>query len=324
MTVMAVDFGGTRIKLGLVNSGKAIAQDVLPAHSNEPLAQRLEHVADALEKLCERSGMDPRNCNGIGISYPSIIDSSRARILDHFGKFGDASQLDLRDWALQRWNLPLAIDNDARMALIGEWRFGAGRGCDNCVIITLGTGIGVSAVIEGRVLRGVHGQAGILGGHITLRHGGGACVCGNGGCAESEASTSVIARLAREHPDFNQSALAAKSTIDYAGIFELAEQGDACARSLRDHSLQVWSALAVSLIHVFDPERVILGGGVMGSAKFILPAVQSYVKQHAHTPWGKVSVVASELGDRAALLAAEWLVQEYLEKSIENESLELR
>lgn len=324
MTVLAVDFGGTRIKLGLVNSGKVIAQEVLPAQSDEPLAQRLEQVANALEKLCERGGIDPRTCEGIGLSYPSIIDSSRARILDHFGKFGDASQLDLRGWARQRLSLPLAIDNDARMALIGEWRFGAGRSCDNCVIITLGTGIGVSAVIEGRVLRGVHGQAGILGGHITLRHGGGNCVCGNVGCAEREASTSVITRLAHEHPYFNQSVLAAESTIDYAAIFELAEQGDACALSLRDHSLQVWSALAVNLIHVFDPERVILGGGVMGSAKFILPAVQSYVNQHAHTPWGKVRVVASELGDRAALLAGEWLVQEYLEKSIENESLELR
>jgi glucokinase len=93
---------------------------------------------------------------------------------------------------------------------------------------------------------------------------------------------------------------------------------------LRDHSLQTWSALAVNLIHVFDPERVILGGGVMGSAQFILPAVQSYVNQHAHTPWGKVRVVASELGDRAALLACEWLVREYLENAIENESVELR
>lgn len=324
MTVMAVDFGGTRIKLGLVSSGEVIAQDVLAARSHEALADRLEHVATALEKLCENNGIDPRSCEGIGLSYPSIVDSSGARILDHFGKFGDASHLNLRAWAQERLKLPLAIDNDARMALIGEWRFGAGRGCDNCVIMTLGTGIGVSAVIQGRVLRGAHGQAGILGGHMTLRHGGGNCVCGNVGCAEAEASTSVIARLARENPDFNTSALASHSTIDYAGIFKWAEQGDACALALRDHSLQVWSALAVNLIHVFDPERLILGGGVMGSASFILPAVQAYVNRHAHTPWGKVRVVSSELGDRAALAACEWLLQEYLENVTTNESVELR
>jgi glucokinase len=98
--------------------------------------------------------------------------------------------------------------------------------------------------------------------------------------------------------------------IDYAAVFRLAAENDSCALALRDHALQVWSATAVSLIHAYDPEKLILGGGIMGSHEVIVPAVQAWVNRHAHTPWGKVQVLRSELGDHAALVAGEWLIQE--------------
>jgi glucokinase len=310
--VLACDWGGRRIKLGLVSQGRVLALDTLPALSDQPLSARLETVADALRRLCANQGVAPGDCRGVGFSYPSLIDTTRARILDHFDKFPHGSAVDLRGWARRTFGLPLAIDNDARMALIGEWRAGSGRGCDDLVLLMLGTGLGVSAVIQGRVLRGGHGQAAILGGHLTLRYQGRGCVCGNVGCAEAEASTSALPSLAMAHPAFANSLLAREPTVDYVAVFRLAEQGDACARALRDHSLAVWSALAVSLIHAYDPTRLILGGGVMGSADVILPAVRDYVARHAHTPWGQVEVVPSELGDQAALLACEWLVEESL------------
>jgi len=182
------------------------------------------------------------------------------------------------------------------------------------VLVTLGTGIGISAVIEGQVLRGVHGQAGILGGHMTLRREGADCVCGNVGCAELEASIATVTQRARARADFATSALAKEPDLDYAAIFRHAAGGDPCSVALRADSLSVWSALAVNLIHVFDPELLIFGGGIMNSAADILPPVRAYVERHAHTPWGKVKVVASELGDQAALIAGEWLVQEDLLK----------
>jgi len=310
MITLAADFGGRRIKLGLVKNGAVIAQHCLSAQAEQPLQERLQSVGLALRQLCLQAGIRLEQCQGVGFAYPSIIDTPRARILDHFGKFGDARTLDLQAWARETLGLPLAMDNDARMALVGEWRYGAGRGCSNLAIITLGTGLGASALIEGRVLRGVHGQAGILGGHLTVRYGGRPCVCGNLGCAEAEASTSVLAQLAQERADFAGSPLADEPVLDYAALFRLASHGDPCACALRAHSLQVWSALAVSLIHAYDPEKIILAGGVMGSGATILPFVQQYVARYAHTPWGTVQVVPSELGDQAALLACEWLVQE--------------
>ena len=99
MTVLACDMGGRRIKLGVVRDGAAVAVSVLPAHADQSLLDRLEAVAEALEGLCRGQGIAVQGCAGIGLSYPSVVDSASARILDHFGKFGDASDFDLRGWA---------------------------------------------------------------------------------------------------------------------------------------------------------------------------------------------------------------------------------
>ena len=314
MNTLTADFGGRRIKLGLIRDSVVAAEKAIAAHSEKPLAARLGEVAAELKTLCDHQGISPNDCAGIAFAYPSIIDTENARILDHFGKFGDVAQFNLREWARENFDLPFAIDNDARMALLGEWRYGAGQGCDNVAILTLGTGLGTSAVIEGKILRGAHGQAGILGGHITVNYHGQSCVCGNIGCAESEASTWRLKELAMSHRDFGTSQLSKESLIDYAAIFRLAAKNDSCAAALRDHSLKVWSVAVTNLIHSYDPERVVLAGGIMRSGSSIVPAVQNWVSRHAHTPWGKVQIVASTLGDQAALLAGEWLVQEYASK----------
>lgn len=310
MTVLACDMGGTRIKLGIVRDGAVLVSDIIPAHSDLGLRQRLPALAEAFRELCRRQGIEIRSCSGIAVSFPSLVDVRTGRILAEYGKYRDGPDVDLRAWARDELALPLAIENDARMALIGEWRYGAGRGCDDVVMITLGTGLGTSAVVEGRIVRGKHGQAGCLGGHLTVRYGGRPCSCGNIGCAEAEASTAFLARIARERPDFPHSAMANEPVIDYAAILRHAGAGDACAKALLDHSIRVWGALAVNLIHAYDPEIVIVGGGIMAGGEVILPPLREYVLTHAHTPWGKAKVVASELGDRAALVAAEWLVQE--------------
>jgi len=312
MTVLACDLGGTRIKLGIVRDGRILAQEALPARSEEGLGARLPALTEGLRDLCTRQAIALGSCAGVAVSFPSLVDVRSGRILAEFGKYRDGPGVSLRAWAGETLGLPLAIENDARMALIGEWRHGAGRGCDNVVMVTLGTGLGTSAIIEGRVLRGRHGQAGCLGGHLTVRYGGRDCSCGNIGCAEAEASTAGLAQIARAQSDFALSPLAAEPVLDYAAVFRHAASGDPCARTLRDHSLLVWSALVVNLIHAYDPERVVLGGGIMASGEEILRAVRLYVDRHANTPWGRLEIVASELGDQAALVAGEWLIREQL------------
>lgn len=310
MTVLACDFGGRRIKLGLVRTGQVMERRTIPAHADQPLAQRLPEVSRLLREVCSAQQVKPADCRGVGVSYPSIINPRDGRILDEFGKYGAVATEVLRTWAAREFNLPLAIENDARMALIGEWRWGAGRNCDNLAIITLGTGLGAATIIEGRLLRGRHGQAGILGGHLTIKLDGRKCVCGNRGCAEAEASTSVLAESAATLPGFERSTLASEVSLSYEAVFRAAREGDAWAKRLAERGLQVWGAMAVNLIHAYDPQVLILGGGVMGSGNVILPAVTEWVRTYAHTPWGQVQIVASQRGDDAALLAAEWLFDE--------------
>lgn len=192
MTVLACDLGGTRLKIGVVREGRVLAQTVEPAHSHLGLAPRLPVLKDVWLRLLDGIGLKLADCAGVSVAFPSLIDRSTGRILAVYGKYHDSLDIDLRAWARSELGLPLAIENDARMALIGEWQAGAGQGCDNLVMITLGTGLGVCAIIEGRILRGRHGQAGVLGGHLTVRYGGRLCTCGNLGCAEAEASTAFL------------------------------------------------------------------------------------------------------------------------------------
>jgi glucokinase len=241
------------------------------------------------------------------MAFPSLIDPSSGRVLAAYGKYADAPQLDLARWSREILGLPLLIDNDARMALLGEWQAGAGRGSDDLVMVTLGTGLGTAVLIDGVVVRGKHGQAGVLGGHLTVCRNGRPCTCGNRGCAEAEASTSVLPALAAESPGYSQSPLRHAKAIDFATVFRLVREGDACAASLKARAIEIWSSLIVNLIHAYDPERVIVGGGVMAGEAEFFPELGQRVLELAHTPWGRVAIVRAQLGDAAALFGGEFL-----------------
>lgn len=311
MTTLVADIGGTRIKLGVVKDRTLLAWDSIEARSHEGLRPQLPRIAQALRSLCVTAGILYGDCNALGVAFPSLIDVDTGRVLSAaYGKYSDAPGIDLSKWAREEFGLSLVMENDARVAQLGEWQAGAGRGCDDFVMVTLGTGIGTSALIGGHLLRGKHGQAGALAGHITVRQGGRLCICGNRGCAEAEASTAVLPHIARERADFLQSGLRSLDVIDYATVFHLARKGDVCALALRAHSIEVWSALIVSLIHCFDPERVVVGGGIMAGAADCIADIERSVRAHAHTPWGRVEIVPALLGDAAALIGAAYLVRE--------------
>jgi glucokinase len=202
------------------------------------------------------------------------------------------------------------MENDTRLALLGEWRAGAGAGCDNLVLVTLGTGLGTAAIIEGKLLKGIHGQAGVLGGHFCTNRHGARCTCGNVGCAEAEASTSVLARIAANQSDFGTSAIRMRDVIDYSAVFELARRGDSCSLALKAHSIGVWAQMIVNLIHAYDPERIILGGGIMAGAGDFFDDLKAGILSCAHTPWGQVDIVVGALGSSAALLALDALARQ--------------
>lgn len=310
MITIAADFGGTRIKLGVVIDGKCAPHTSLPAASKEGLKRALPTIADEIDRLLATLGPDRGRADVVGLAFPGLIDTNTNRICATYGKWDDAQGIDFDAWAKTRFSLPLVMENDTRLALLGEWQFGAGIGCNNLVLVSLGTGIGTAAVIEGHLLKGVHGQAGVLGGHFGTNRQGGRCPCGNIGCGETEASTSVISRIAAERPDFATSALKAREVIDFSAVFALARKSDPCAQALKTHCISVWAQVIVNLIHAYDCERVILGGGVMSGAVDFLDELKAAVLSNAHTPWGNVDIAIGALGSSAALLGLDVLAHQ--------------
>jgi glucokinase len=307
LITLVADTGGTRIKLALMRDRSIVGHQSFAARASEGLAPQLPRIAQGLDSLCGEAGIDRRECSAFAMAFPSLIDAGTGRVLAAYGKYADAPQLDLPGWCRETLHLPLIIENDARMALLGEWQAGAGRGSDDLVMVTLGTGLGTAALVEGRIVRGRHGQAGVLGGHLTVQHAGRPCTCGNEGCAEAEASTSVLSALAAESREYSASPLSRSPCIDYASVFRLAREGDACAINLKSRAIGIWSSLIVNLIHAYDPERVIVGGGIMAGEAQFFPELQRQVLARAHTPWGRVAIVRGELGDAAALFGGEYL-----------------
>lgn len=299
---IGIDLGGTRIKLGLLQNNRLLEKKVIEAQSARGLQPALQKLETVINELLAAHTVDPANLQGVGLAFPGIVNPVSKKILSTNKKYDDGPQVDVAEWAAQQWNTDLFIENDTRMATAGEWIFGAGRGSNDLVVMTIGTGIGSSAVMEGRLLKGKHFQAGCLGGHFTVQYKGNPCSCGNIGCVEAEASTWALDRMVRADPGWGQSRLASEPHPDFYTIFKASREGDALATRIKNECLDIWSAGVINLIHAYDPEIVVLGGGILNSKDEIIPYIQEKVAKHAWCPWGEVRIKASELMDDAAIL----------------------
>lgn len=306
---IAVDLGGTKIKLGVLKAGKLIDKTEVDSDSVSGLKMQLPQIEKRVNQLLQKNGLQNNDVLGIGCSFAGLVDSERNRIISTNKKYDDGPETDLVAWAKNTWNWPLFMENDARVALLGEWKYGEGRGFDNIVMVTLGTGVGSAVLLEGRLIKGKHFQAGNLCGHLTVNYIGKKCTCGNTGCVEAEASTWSLPSLVKNHASFNQSSLKDEPLLDFEVLFSKVEQNDSLAKDVAQHCITVWAAGIVSMIHAFDPELVILSGGIMKSAEVILPAIKQKINNNAWTPWGRIIVKKAQFPDSSALFGGDYLVR---------------
>lgn len=309
MKALAVDLGGSHATCGLIDDRTIVDFETLDMDASS-LKAAMPLFAESFRRLLKKASLGFKDCAGVAIGFAGLVDSRQGRVVSTNKKYEDAPDLDIPGWSRETFGLKLRIENDARMALLGEYYAGAATGFSDVVMMTLGTGIGGVAMIEGKLLRGKHAQAGCLGGHIPVLFNGHECSCGAIGCAESEASGWALPRLLREWPGISGSTLAQYSNIGFKEVFGEAAKGDAIATAIRDRCLNVWAVDAVGLVHAYDPEIIVVGGGVMKSADVIIPYLNSYVQKYAWTPWGKVQVRAAELGNHAGLIGAVPLLSE--------------
>jgi glucokinase len=310
MKALAIDLGGTHATCAVVDDRAILAEQVVSTDGTQGLNPVLPLFARTFRQLLQNIGAAAADCAGLAFSFCGLADTRIGRVISTNQKYDDAVGIDFMAWSQQEFGVPLRIENDARMALLGERYAGAARGFDDVVMTTLGTGIGGAAMIGGTLIRGKHAQAGCLGGHLPVLFNGRTCTCGNIGCPEAEAAGWSIPLVARDWPGYANSALGKDEPVNFEKLFRYAEQGDQVATALRDRCLHIWAASTTGLIHAYDPEIVVYGGGVMKSADMIIPFVQAYVEKHAWTSWGKVKVRAAELGNNAGLLGAVPLLSE--------------
>ena len=309
--VIAIDIGGTFVKIGLVKNAEIVVKTAIKSHPKIDFQNTIKDIENTIHKLLVANSVAQKDIEGIGIGFPGLVDSIKMKVLSTNKKYDDSLSFNFIDWAKKTYNTSIFLENDARMALLGEWQYGAGKGIDNIAMLTFGTGVGSAVIINGKLIIGKHFQAGNLGGHFTINVNGALCTCGNLGCVEAEASTWKLSELLKSDPRYSES-LIEGNELDFESLFKYAEEGGELSLSVRNHCLEVWSAGVINQIHAYDPELIILGGGVMKSADVIIPFIKNNVKKHAWTPWGDVQIIQSKIPNRSALLGAYYLVTKNL------------
>lgn len=299
---VGIDLGGTRVKMGLVAGGVVLANRIIPAQAAGGLAACLPQLQFEAESMIGGLQLPMAGLRGVGFAFPGLVDTKQKKITFTNRKYDDATGIDLAQWTYDTWKVPFVIDNDAHMAAIGEWKYGAGRDTDDMVMMTIGTGIGSAAIMEGRLLRGKHFQAGCLGGHFTIQFTGGRCNCGNTGCAEIYGGSWGLKNRIEQHALYTGSLLKQAATLDFAAVFENARKDDPLSLIILEESMDAWAATMGNLVLAYDPEIVVLGGGVLKSADIILPCLQQKMKQLSWSPWGEVTLRASVLQEDAAIM----------------------
>lgn len=301
---VSIDLGGSHATVAIVEDRRILASRAFAIDSTGGLAPWLPVFKRITFELLAQAGVPVGDCCGYVLSFCGMVDSKTGRVVSTNGKYEDAPGIDLPAWCMAEFGLRFAMDNDARVALLGEWYAGAAQGAMDVVMITLGTGIGGAVLAGGKPYRTRQVQGGCIGGHLPALFSGRKCSCPAYGCVEAEASEWALPTIAREWPDFASSRLAELEKLTFRSLFELALEGDPIALEIRNRCLHVWACGTVGLIHAYGPERVIFGGGVMKSGDVILPYIREYVEKYSWTPSGSVSILPAALGNNAALLGA--------------------
>ena len=315
MVIWAADIGGTSIKLAIIDRGRILRSREIAALPADGLRHAMNRIAPIWRALSRQSAVLDSRVTAIGIALPAIVDPNSGKIRTvPGGKFADAPGFDLARWIDRKFQKPAYWCNDAHAALAGELKYGAARGYSNVAIITLGTGVGTAAVIDGRHFTGTHGLAGNAVGHVTIQADGVPCGCGNIGCVEALASSWALPAHAATSPLLANSALATEAAINYEAVFRLAKKGDVLAKNLRNNALKAWSITAVTLIHSYDPDLLVIGGKIAGSGDVIVPAMKKFIRAHCWAQW-EVPILASALGNEAGIRGIAVLAAKYAKRS---------
>ncbi len=310
MTILSFDIGGTAIKYGLIDDDFCFLESgevpSLDAEYSEVCAAGVMKALKA--KMTEYKGQ----YDAIGISTAGQVDFKRGYIVTGSDNIPGFSDTDMKGIFEKEFGVPVAVDNDVNCALMGEAHFGAGRGFDDFICLTYGTGVGGAIYLNGELYRGYKSAAGEFG-HMFTHVGGSRCTCGREGCYEAYASCRALSDAVSEHYGRYMSG---------REIFKPENLADPFIQDALDNwENEIVNGL-VSLSYIFNPPMIVLGGGIMNE-EILVNHIREKLVAAVGVNYKKVKIEKAQLGNKAGMLGAAYLAKERLDRLDNSDLLRL-
>ncbi|SFD43551.1 ROK family protein [Clostridium uliginosum] len=302
--VIGVDLGGTKISTALSNlNGEVISQTTVPTNAVEGEIPVLNRIIESVEKVIKDGGVTYKDVKAIGIGSPGPLDAEKGVIIY-------TPNLPFKDFNLveplkKKFDVPVFLDNDANVAAIGEYMFGAGRGAKDVLFFTVSTGVGGGAILNGKIYRG-HTSNALEIGHMTVAADGPRCNCGNIGCVEATSSGTAIAKRGQEAINSKvETSLRKYDKITSYEVFLEAAAGDPVAKDIIDNALNYLGIAIANSVSIFDPEIIIIGGGVSKAGDIVFETIRKVVDKRCFKSMAaSVKIVPAGLGTDAGVIGA--------------------
>ena len=301
--VIAVDLGGSQIRAAINHDDRlhGRVQRRTPAHEGPSAV--VAAIAEAIDEAASQHGVPAGATAAVGIAAPGPLNGRAGIVYSPPNLYG-WRDVPLADLLGQRLSLPVHLIKDANAAALAEHRLGAGRGAHTMVYVTLSTGIGGGLIVNGKLFEGPDGTAGEVG-HVTVDRYGPVCNCGNVGCVEVVASGTAIARAAAQRMARGEWQLPGVTEPTAADVFAAAQHGDPVAGEIVKAAARAIGLAFTGLVHLFNPERIVVGGGLVHAGSLLLAPLQETLRRHAMpVPRARVQLVLAELGDDVGLWGA--------------------
>ena len=307
MFKIGIDLGGTNIAAGIVDkNGKIIEKLSTPTLAARDVSEIIADMARLCERVTRKAGYTMDDIESVGIGIPGTVDNESGNVI--YTCNVPMENTPLRQLLGEYINKPITLENDANAAALGEYIV-SGNGAKSFVFITLGTGVGGGVILDGKIYRGFNGAGGELG-HMTLVSNGYPCGCGKRGCWESYASVRALVRQTKEAMEKNPESLMHKIAADYGKVsgrtaFEAAKAGDEAAKTVVRNYLEFVADGITSIVNIFQPEKVLIGGGISREGDYLLKPVREFVYKYDYNRYmPKTEIEISTLFNDAGIIGA--------------------
>ncbi len=302
---LGIDIGGTAVKMGIVDeNGEILLSHEAPVafdHYDTPI---LETVLRESGIFLKENKVKPEDLRGIGISATGQIDTQKGIVAGSGGNIRNWDGTNLKDAFTQKYRLPVTVVNDANCVALGEKWIGSARDARDVIVLTIGTGLGGGIIVNDQILLGRAGFGGELG-HFSIHMQGKPCTCNNRGCFEQYASMTALVRSVSEYYEASDPARLTERPVDGRSIFEAVAGGDAAITRIVDTWIQDISAGIVSLVHIFNPELIVIGGGVSTQEELFIAKLRRKVLGQVMPNFRQgLSLCAAALGNSAGMIGA--------------------